>query len=78
MGRVRLGGIVRRSDCKVPATLAKVHCAATDGREVLGPIPMLAYLVEVDDAPLLIGMLGFIERGILRVDVSKNSASLRI
>ncbi len=50
----------------------------SDGAKSLGPIRIHAYLVETDDAPRLIGMLGFIERGVLNVDVSRRRAHIRM
>lgn len=78
MGRVRLGGISRRRECQIPAILAMVRCTLSDGVASIGPLEMRAYLAEQDDVPTLIGMLGFIERGTLHVDLSRASVYLRM
>lgn len=78
LGRVRIGGIARREECRIPAILARVTCALSDGAQTLGPIRMHAYLAEADDAPTIIGVLGFLERGLLRVALERNTAALRM
>lgn len=78
LGRVRVGGLARRPECQIPAILAEIECTLSDGRRALGPIRTHAYLVETEDAPRLIGMLGFIERGVMRLDLSKDRALLRM
>jgi hypothetical protein len=78
LGRVRIGGINKRKECQIPAILAEIECILSDDQSVLGPLRMHAYLAEPEDAPRLIGILGFIERGVLRVELSKNRASLRM
>lgn len=75
-GRVQIGGISRRSESQVPAMLARVTCRLSDGDTLLGPLTMQAYLAENDDAPTLIGILGFLEHGLLRLDLSRNTANL--
>ena len=78
LGRVRIGGLARREACQIPAILAEVDCALSDGQRSLGPLRMHAYLAEVENTPALIGILGFIENGVLRVDLSNNRAALRM
>ncbi len=78
LGRVQIGGLARREECQLPAILAEIDCTLSDGRRSLGPVRTHAYLVELENAPTLIGILGFIERGVLRVDISKDSAFLRM
>jgi hypothetical protein len=78
LGRVKIGGLARREECQLPAILAEIDCTLSDGRRSLGPIRMHAYLVEIENAPTLLGVLGFIERGVLRVDLSKDRAFLRM
>jgi len=78
LGRVRIGGLARREECRIPAILAEIDCALSDGQSRLGPIRMHAYLAEIEDAPTLIGVLGFIERGVLRVEYSRNRTFLRM
>lgn len=58
--------------------LAEVDCSLSDGVHVVGPIRMPAYLVEIDNAPRLIGIQGFIERGVLHVDLSRKHAHLKM
>lgn len=78
MGRVKIGGLARSEACQLPAILAEVESVLSDGKRLLGPIQMPAYLVEVENAPRLIGIQGFIERGTLHVDLSKDKAFLRL
>lgn len=78
LGRVKIGGLARREECRLPAILAEIECRLSDGVRGLGPLRIPAYLVETEDAPRLIGILGFIERGVLRVELSKNHAYLRM
>jgi len=78
LGHVRIGGLARREECLVPAILAEIDCILSDGQRSLGPLRMHAYLAEIENAPRLIGMLGFLERGILRVELSRNRAFLRM
>ncbi|MCK6485132.1 MAG: hypothetical protein HUU22_00805 [Phycisphaerae bacterium] len=70
--------MARRKTCQLGAMLAEIDCALTDGQRMLGPIGVHAYLVETEDAPRLIGMSGFLERGVLHVDVSRGRATLRM
>jgi len=58
--------------------LATVRCWLSDGSASLGPLDMHAYLADKDDVPTLIGMLGFIERGILHIDISHGHVYLRM
>lgn len=76
LGKLRLGGLSRRRQCQIPAMLAVVRCVLSDGAKSLGPLDMHAYLSEHDNVPTLIGMLGFVERGLLRMHLSRNRASL--
>lgn len=76
LGRVRLGGISRRRECQIPAMLATVSCIISDGTKSLGPLRIRAYLAEQDNVPTLIGMHGFIERGVLHVQLSRHRAFL--
>lgn len=78
LDRVTIGGVSKRQECRIPAILAEIECTLSDRQHSLGPIRMHAYLAEPEDAPVLIGVLGFIERGLLRVDLSNNRASLRM
>jgi hypothetical protein len=78
LGRVKIGGLARTEECQVPAILAEIDCVLSDGQHSLGPIRTQAYLVEAENAPSLIGILGFIEHGVLRVDLSKSRAFLRM
>jgi hypothetical protein len=78
LGKVRISGLSRKQECQIPAVLAEVSCALSDGRKSIGPVTMHAYLAETEMAPSLIGMLGFLEKGVLRVDVAGNRASLRL
>ena len=78
IGRVRVGGISQRRGCQIPAILAEVRCTLSDGAALIGPLVLHAYLAEADDAPALIGMLGFIERGVLHVQLSRRRAILRL
>jgi hypothetical protein len=76
LGRVRLGGISRRRQCRIPALLATVQCILSDGAQSLGPLRIRAYFAEQDNVPTLIGMHGFIERGTLHVELAKGRAFL--
>ncbi len=78
LGRVSLGGVARRKECQIPAILAEVTCRLSDGVTSIGPVLTHAYLAEHDNVPTLIGMLGFIERGVLRVELARNRAFLRL
>jgi hypothetical protein len=78
MGRVRIGGLSRRRDCQIPAILASVRCTLSDGVSSVGPLDMHAYLALHDDVPTLIGMLGFVERGILHIDIQRSRTYLRM
>lgn len=76
LGRVQIAGISRRPECRMPALLAFVKCMISDGISSWGPLKMKAYLAESDSAPTLIGILGFIEKGILHVDLTGNRVFL--
>lgn len=78
LGRVRIGGIARREECRIPAILAEIECMLSDGERSLGPFRMYACLAEVEDAPTLVGISGFTERGVLRADTAKDRAFLRM
>ena len=78
LGRAKIGGLARGEECQLPAILAEIDCTLSDGQRVLAPIRIHAYLVEIENAPTLVGMLGFIERGVLRVELSRNRAFLRM
>lgn len=78
LGRVTIGGIARREECQIPAILAEINCMLSDGQQTLGPLRMHAYLAEVVNAPTLIGILGFLERGVLCVDFPKNRGFLQM
>lgn len=77
-GRSEVGGVAARPECRIPATLAEVDCVLSNAPVALGPLRMYAYLAEADDAPALLGMSGFIERGTLHVCVEGQEAFLEI
>lgn len=78
LGTTLVGGISARAECRIPATLAMVECVLSDGAALVGPVSIPAYLADSDEVPVLIGMSGLIERGILPVDVTANPASLEL
>lgn len=74
LGEVRVGGIARRDECRIPATLAEVECMLSDGSTSLGPLRIHAYLADSDSVPALLGMAGLLERVRLVVDVPAGEA----
>lgn len=78
IGTVRVGGIVGRDECRIPAQLARVTCALSDGSNVGGPLTIHAYLAESNEVPLLLGVSDLIERGHLSAELKKGRAFLEI
>ena len=78
IGTVRVGGIVPRDECRIPAKLATVSCALSDGVQVIGPMTIHAYLAESDEVPLLLGISDLIEGGALDVAIQRNRATFEV
>ncbi len=74
IGEVRVGGVIARSECRIPARLAVVECVLSDGAEKIGPLRIHAYLAHSNEVPVLIGMADLIERGLLHADVAAGHA----
>jgi len=78
LGRVVATGVAGPKEGGIPALLTMVECVLSDGDTITGPLRVAAYLADSDEAPLLIGMSGLIERGVLRVDASAGDASFAL
>ncbi len=78
IGSVRIGGVVPRDECRVPAKLARLTCALSDGVQLIGPLNIHAYLAESDEVPLLLGVSDLIESGELRVAIRQNQATFEL
>lgn len=76
IGAIRLGGTVHRPECRIPARLALVKCCLRGRRATLGPFEMHAFLAESDDAPILSGMSGLLDRIRLQLDIPARVARL--
>lgn len=75
IGGVRVGGVVPLDQCRVPAKLARISCALSDGTTLIGPLSIHAFLAESDDVPLLLGVSDLIETGTLLVSLNKSQAT---
>jgi hypothetical protein len=76
LATTRLGGIIRRAECTVEATLAIVDFVIWDPFNQIGPIEAHALLADSDDVSTLIGMRGVLTTLILHADVVTNEAYL--
>lgn len=52
-----------------------VESVLSDGAALVGPVRMPAYLADSNEVPILIGMAGLIERGLLHADMSSGECS---
>ncbi len=73
-GRAKVGGVSRRLECLIDATLAEVECLIADGTVTLGPFRAHAYMADSDDVPALLGFAGLLDRLVLHVDVAADEA----
>jgi hypothetical protein len=69
IGSTRVGGINARDECRIPAQLALVDCALSDGNDVIGPLAIHAYLAESNEVPLLLGVCDLLETGVLSIAI---------
>jgi hypothetical protein len=69
LGRIRVGGLVARDECRIEVVLARVGCVLADGNAMIGPMSIIAYLSESNEVPALIGMAELIEVCDLRVSI---------
>jgi hypothetical protein len=74
LGRVSVGGLMRRSECMLETTLAIVTMAIRDQEHEIGPIETHALLADTDDVPTLLGMRGVLAELTLHVSASCNQA----
>lgn len=77
IGRVEVGGVAGRDECRISATLAEVMCVLSDGVQSIGPARMHAYLADSDRVPALLGMSGLLEQSVLHVDIPNNQAMIQ-
>lgn len=78
LGRVRVGGISKREECRIPAMLAELDCSLLDGATRIGPLRFHAFLADSDNVPALLGMSGLLEKFRIVVDVTGNEAYLEM
>lgn len=74
LGRTHVGGINSRAECRIPAILAEIECLLSDGTNSLGPLLIHCYLAESNQTPTLLGVSGFIARGVLHVEIENGVA----
>ncbi|MBK8267773.1 MAG: hypothetical protein IPK83_05490 [Planctomycetes bacterium] len=74
IGDVLIGGVNAKPECRIRAKFATLDCILSDGRERLGPQTIHAYLAESNEVPLLIGISGLIESGVLMLELKKDVA----
>lgn len=74
LGRTRIGGIMRRPECLIDATLAEIVCLMSDGHATLGPLTVPAYLAESDEVAALIGFAGVFDHATFHLDVRQGDA----
>jgi len=75
-GRAKIGGLTRRPECLIDATLAEVDCLISDGAVVIGPLRTPAYLADSDEVASLLGFAGILDRLVLHVDAAGKNAHL--
>lgn len=75
-GRTKVGGVARRPECFIDATLAEVDCLLSDGAVGIGPLRIYAYLADSDEVAALLGFAGILDRLVLHVDVAGDGAYL--
>src|SRR5437868_271486 len=51
MGRIRIGGVIRKAECMLDVTLATAVIAIRDRTTQLGPMEVHALLADTDDVP---------------------------
>jgi hypothetical protein len=73
-GRAKIGGLARRPECLIDATLAEVDCLLSDGTAVIGPLRIPAYLADSDEVAALLGFAGILDRLVLHVDTAGKGA----
>ncbi len=73
-GRAKIGGLTRRPECLIDATLAEVDCLISDGAVAIGPLRIHAYLADSDEVAALLGFAGILNRLVLHIDAAGEGA----
>lgn len=78
IGEHEVKGIVKKNECVLPVKIGIVNCKLVDSQNETQWIPIVAYCVDSDDVPVLLGMKDALDRFKVEIDVKSGIGCVSI